>query len=171
MSATATAPERQERHRRALSKAFAARVLAVQGLYQAEVLGLQDIGLLDQDYRAPRLGVRLADIGAKAVDPALLDDLMQGAWTQREDLDHMISGLLTASWRVERLDSVLRALLRVGLYELAEHRDRPAQLIIQQFVQIAGAFWSDKVPGLVNATLDTAAQTLRDMEAEAPKPS
>ena len=150
--------------RRGPSKATTARMLAVQSLYQAEILGLQDTKTIIDEYRGQALNIKLRDIEAKSVDDALLRDILLNAWAQAKELDDMISAVLSDEWRLERMDAVLRAILRAGMYELANHTMGPAKMIIRQYVRIAESFFSGKIPGAVNAMLDKAARILRENE-------
>ena len=144
----------------AVSPKFAARVLAAQALYQLET---------NEDARAEpaideclgfRQKDRLATIGAQAMDQALFRDLVTGAFAETEALDNMLLGVLNQDWTIERLDPVLRALLRAAAYELGQVDAKVPQRLIAQYVQIAQGFFAGKEPGLANATLDALARAL-----------
>ena len=69
--------------------------------------------------------------------------------------------MLTPDWPLERLESVLRAILRAGAYELLARPDVPAPVVISEYLEIGHAFFAGKEPGLVNGVLDRLARTLR----------
>ena len=77
----------------------------------------------------------------------------------------MITPALSAEWPLERLEAVLRAILRAGAYELFARADVPLKVVITEYVDIAHAFFEGKEPGLVNAVLDRIGRVLRTDEA------
>ena len=92
--------------------------------------------------------------------------LVEGVAREREDLDDMIAGALAEDWPLDRLETVLLVILRAGTFELDEWRDIPARVVINEYMDIAHAFFSDKEPGLVNGVLNGLARTLRMEEFE-----
>jgi N utilization substance protein B len=97
-------------------------------------------------------------------DPALFADIVRGAADDRERLDSNISAALTPDWPLARLDSVLRAILRAGAYELLHRPDVPPRVSISEYTAIAYAFFTGKEPGLANGLLDRLARLLRAEE-------
>jgi N utilization substance protein B len=71
---------------------------------------------------------------------------------------------LTPDWPLARLDSVLRAILRAGAFELVHRADVPARVIISEYTAIAYAFFTGREPALANGVLDRLARTLRASE-------
>jgi N utilization substance protein B len=65
-----------------------------------------------------------------------------------------------------RVDSVMRAILRAGTYELGKRKDIPARVTIKEYVDVAGAFFGREEAGMVNAVLDAMARHLRAEEFE-----
>ena len=63
-----------------------------------------------------------------------------------------------------RVDSILRAILRAGVFELMERPDVPARVIINEYINVAHAFFSDDEPRVVNGVLDKIAHKLRPAE-------
>lgn len=144
--------------------------MAAQALYQIEMTGADPETVLRE-----RLDERLKDGGqdlkAADVDRALFAKLVRGAAAQRGELDDMLSAVLAEEWPVERLETLLRAVLRAGTYELAEHRETPARVIISQYLDVTDAFFGGKEPGLVNGILDRIGHALRPEEFTAPPAS
>jgi N utilization substance protein B len=66
-----------------------------------------------------------------------------------------------------RVDSILRAILRGGVFELMERRDVPARVAINEYIEVAHAFFDDDEPKVVNGVLDRLARRLRPKEFEA----
>jgi N utilization substance protein B len=62
------------------------------------------------------------------------------------------------------VDSILRAILRCGVFELVARRDVPARAVIDEYVAVAGAFFGGDEPGFINAALDGIARRKRAAE-------
>ena len=139
---------------------FAARILAVQALYQAAVRAEVQVRDIVAEFLGAAQADRLEAIGAKSFDQALFSRLVTGAFGESEQLDDMILGVLSQSWQIERLDPVLHALLRAAAHELGQAEIEAPQKLISQYVQIAEGFFEGKEPGLINATLDALGRAL-----------
>jgi transcription antitermination protein NusB len=140
----------------------AARLAAVQALYQLELAGASVetvIAEFAHDGLRRDVELPLAD-----VDDALFNSLVRGVSARRDELDQLIRTALTPDWPLERLESVLRATLRAGAYELLARRDVPLPVVISEYLEVGHAFFSGKEPGLINGVLDRLARTLRSDE-------
>lgn len=138
----------------------AARLAAVQALYQIEVAGATPANAVGEFLRH-HLGREGEGEDFGAADEHLFADLVEGTCARREELDRAISAALTPDWPLERLEITLRAILRAGAYELLARPEVPARVAITEYVDIAHAFFSGKEPGFVNGVLDRLARTLR----------
>lgn len=151
-----------------------ARLAAVQALYHTEMSGqVPDRVLADFLEHGIGAKVMLAPDGDDQTssaevehaladpDPLLLTSIFRGTLARRDDFDEMIAGALSSDWTVERLESVLRAILRAGACELADFPDVPVRVVISEYVDIAHAFYSGPEPGLVNAVLDRIGRVVR----------
>lgn len=140
-----------------------ARLGAVQALFQIEFTGAADEAVLSEflDYRLAELAEAA---GAAAIDRDFFASLVNGIAARREELDGLIGPLLVKGWKLERLDSVLRAILRAAAFELAARSDVPTRVVINEYVEIAHAFFADREAGFVNAVLDPLARRLRPTE-------
>jgi transcription antitermination protein NusB len=141
-----------------------ARLTAVQALYQLELnLGV-DPETVVREFARHRFGQEIDGDQYGEADPALFSDIVRGVAAGQEQLDAMISSVLTEEWPLPRLDSVLRAILRAGVYELAHRRDVPPRVSISEYTAVAHAFFVGKEPGLANGVLDRLGRTLRAAE-------
>lgn len=141
----------------------AARLSAVQALYSMEITGVTAEEAIDE-FRQ-----RLADEPRGKLaqpDGELVTFLVRGATVERELLDEVIGKALSRDWTVDRLESVLRAILRAGAFELKARPQTPVRVVISEFVDVAHAFYAGPEPGLVNAVLDKVARVLRADEIE-----
>jgi len=144
-----------------VARRSAARLAAVQALYQMEMTGVSiDDALRDaKDRRANEPRGRMAE-----PDSSLLGQIVRGAGADLVAIDQLIGSALSNEWTVERLEAVLRAILRAGAWELGARVQTPARVCISEWVDVAHAFYSGPEPGLINAVLDRLAQILRPEE-------
>jgi N utilization substance protein B len=148
-----------------------ARLAAVQALYQIELTGTSPDRVL-REFVAHRIG----DATAGARDDAAADEavgeadrelfaaIVRGASERRAALDAMVGSALAPGWTLERMDRVLRALLRAGAYELFARPETPARVAITEYVAVANAFYEGREPAFVNGVLDKLARVLRPDE-------
>jgi len=161
-----------ERGRRLAGERRAARLAAVQALYQWEMNGAGDPHIVVREFiehRFGRLSIEPAmaeGISLGADGRALFENVMAGAAEHAAEVDSMIAAVLTEDWTVERLDAILRAVLRCGAYELAYRPDIPAKVTISEYIAVADAFLDTKETSLVNGLLDQLARQLRSAEVE-----
>lgn len=145
---------------RAANKRGAARLAAVQALYQMDVAGS---GLLETtaEYESFRLGKEIDGDLYREADPQWFRAILSGVVENQKSVDPIIREALLDDWPLSRIDSILRAILRAGTYELAHRKDVPVAVIVSEYVDIAKAFFEEDEPKLVNAVLDRLARRLR----------
>jgi transcription antitermination protein NusB len=145
-----------------------ARLAAVQALYQIDL----------NDTPAETVIAELRERGEDEegfgeADDALFADIVHGAIANRDDLDALLNEMLAPDWTLARLEVVLRAVLRAGAYELLARLEIPARVVLNEYIDIAHAFFSGKEPKLVNGVLDRVGHRLRasefDGETAAPR--
>jgi N utilization substance protein B len=142
----------------------AARLAAVQAIYQIEMTD-GNPRVVIAEFNKYRLNPFDADGDELvAADEAMFAELVGGTYERLPDLDARIAKVLTADWPIERLEMVLRAILRLGAYELSERQDVPARVVITEYLDIAHAFFAGKEPGMVNGVLDRLAHAVRPQE-------
>jgi N utilization substance protein B len=156
----AKAPRRTDRQG---SKRSAARLAAVQALYQAEMTGIAGRALT-AEFVKHRLGREIDGDRYAPADEALFRVIAEGAETRHAEIDALISGALTPDWPLERLDAVLRAILRAAAFELVGHIEAPVRVVIAEYVDLGHAFFEGKETGLINAVLDRLGRDLRPAE-------
>jgi N utilization substance protein B len=83
---------------------------------------------------------------------------------EQRQLDPLIDQQLAEGWRLNRVDSILRAVLRSGAFELFMREDVPARVVITEYVDIAHAFFGEDEPKVVNGILDRLARKARAAE-------
>ena len=141
-------------------RAGAARLAAVQALYQMDVAGS---GILEitAEYEQFRLGKEVDGAQYREADAQWFRAILSGVVENQKNVDPIIRQALTDDWPLSRLDSTLRAILRAGVYELMQRGDVPVAVIVSENVDIAKAFYEDDEPKLVNAVLDRVSRRVR----------
>lgn len=151
-------PARSDTRRRARS---AARLYAVQALFQMEASG-QTAEAVAAEFETHRMGLPLDD-GAPPLaegDTQLFRRLVGTAVNEQAKVDQLTHRALVATWPIDRIDPVLRALFRAAGAEMLS--DTPPKVVITEFVDVARAFFPDgKEAGFVNAVLDHMAREAR----------
>jgi N utilization substance protein B len=138
----------------------AARLAAVQALYQQEMEGTRMPTLLDE-FHQHRLGATIEDVEYADAEVDFFDDLVKGVDARRDEIDAAIAGKLAAGWSLERLDKPMRQILRAGTYELLARIDVPTATVISEYVDVADAFYDKREKGFVNGLLDGVAKAVR----------
>ena len=141
----------------------AARLAAVQAIYQMELTGIdaEDVAheFIEHRFGAPVDG----NVGIEP-DADFFGAVVRGVPHHQVEIDRAIAKCLAADWRLERVDSILRAILRAAAFELIGRPDVPARVVIDEYVEIAHAFFSADEPNFVNAALDKMAHRKRARE-------
>jgi transcription antitermination protein NusB len=138
-----------------------ARLAAVQALYQLELNPALGAEAVVREFARYRLGQEIEGDQLAEADPTFFADIVRGVADDQERLDADLSAALVEDWPLPRLDSVLRAILRAGAWELAHRSDVPARVSISEYTSIAYAFFTGKEPALANGVLDRLGRRLR----------
>ena len=145
------------------SSRSAARLATVQALYQMDMTGI-DLNDVVTEFEAHRLGQEVEGDQYCEAEGSFFHDLVHGVVRDQRQLDPMIDEQLAEGWRLSRIDSILRAVLRSGAFELSTRDDVPARVVITEYVDIAHAFFKDEEPKVVNGVLDRLARKVRPDE-------
>jgi N utilization substance protein B len=133
----AKGPERKANRR------GAARLAAVQALYQMDIAG-----------------AGINDIFAE-FESHWLGNEVEGVVRDQAKLDPLIDDALSKGWPLKRIDAILRAVMRAGAYELEHRKDVPGRVVVSEYVDVAHAFVEAEETGMVNAVLDQIARQFR----------
>ena len=142
-----------------------ARLAAVQALYQRQMEGTKVDELLVEFHRH-RLGERIDDEDHEGeqlaeVEVDFFNDLVRGVDARRDEIDEVVTAKLSDGWTLTRLDKTMVQILRAGTYELLARADVPAAAAINEYVDVAKAFFDDREAKFVNGILDAVAKDAR----------
>jgi N utilization substance protein B len=147
-----------------------ARLAAVQALYEMEIAGISatDVldGFLNERWNLSGQGRKKGEedeetAGLAEPDGKLMNELVNGAAARKSELDRLIGAALSGGWTEARLETLLRAILRAGTFELLALADIPARAVISEYVDVAKAFYEGPETAMVNGVLDNLARRLR----------
>lgn len=138
----------------------AARLAAVQALYQHQMEGTAQARLLDE-FHQHRLGREIEDAHYAEAEVDFFDDLVIGALARQEEIDGLVASKLAEGWSLARLDKTMVQILRAGTYELLARADVPTGAAISEYVDVAHAFFEEREAKFVNGVLDAVAKEVR----------
>ena len=114
------------------------------------------------------LNVRTGEAGEggmrRDADRPLFKDVVEGTVAHKDELEQTVSAALAEDWTWKRIDRLVRAILLAGAYELMHRRDVPPRVAINEYVEIAHAFYDQGEPTFVNSVLDRVARQARSAE-------
>ncbi|HEY2613432.1 MAG TPA: transcription antitermination factor NusB [Reyranella sp.] len=145
------------------SRRQAARLAAVQALYQWQEGEHAPAEIIEQF-----LNVRTGEAGEggmrRDADRPLFKDVVEGTVAHKDELEQTVSAALAEDWTWKRVDRLVRAILLAGAYELLHRRDVPPRVAINEYVEIAHAFYDQGEPSFINSVLDRVARQARSAE-------
>jgi N utilization substance protein B len=141
----------------------AARLAAVQALYQMDLAGTGLNEILAQ-FESHWIGREVEGAQYLPAEAAFFRDIVGGVLREQLRLDPLIDDALSKGWPLKRIETVLRAVMRAGAYELDHRRDVPARVIVSEYVDVAHAFVEGDETGMINAVLDQLARQMRATE-------
>ena len=140
-----------------------ARLGAVQALYERDIAGKAVTDVI-AEFEAHWLGQTIEGDEYKEPDVGFFRDIVSGVLADQRAIDRAVDDQLSRGWPLTRIDSVMRAILRAGGYELLRRGDVPARVVIKEYVDVAGSFFEREEAGMINAVLDHLARRARPQE-------
>ncbi len=149
-----------------------ARLTAAQGLYEMEITGASLDAILmdflasrwkDQDEQPDDNG-EIAELAAP--DKKKFGAIVKGVYENKKQIDEILTGALSEGHDLEKLDVLLRCMLRAAAFEMFFLPNVPVRVVINEYVDLAHAFYSENEPSLINGVLDRIAKVVRGQELE-----
>ncbi|MFO1098048.1 MAG: transcription antitermination factor NusB [Xanthobacteraceae bacterium] len=156
MSGTAKEPRKANRR-------GAARLAAVQALYQMDIAGTPLHDIL-ADFERHWIGREIEGEQYLPAEAGFFREIVTGVVAEQRRLDPLVDHALAAGWPLKRVEAILRSVLRAGAYELDKRHDIPARVVISEYVDVASAFVDRDETGMINAVLDQIAHQVRPVE-------
>lgn len=137
-----------------------ARLAALQALYQIEASG-SPARIVAKEFVDHRIDEVIDDTPLEKADVKFFTDIVTGVHERLDEIDEQIKSNLSEDWTMERIESVARAALRAGVYEIIARVDVPTKVIINEYIDATKAFFDDGTPSFVNGVLDKVAKDKR----------
>ena len=134
----------------------AARLAAVQALYQMKMTGAIPTDIIEEFVHF-RLHLTEENYGLGIPDTQLFRDLASGTASHLNHIDPLISSALSDEGTLDKLETTLQAILQVGVFELISPLETPTEVVINEYVDLTHAFYEKQTVGLVNGVLDNIA--------------
>jgi len=141
----------------------AARLNAVQALYQMEVTGKGLVEIL-AEFETFWIGQEVEGEQYKPAEIEFFRSIVGGVLENQVAIDRSVDKALTEGWPLRRIEALMRAILRAGVFELLKRGDIPFRVVIKEYVDVAGAFFDRDEAGMINGVLDTLARKIRAQE-------
>src|SRR5690606_16255940 len=151
-------PKRDSAKPRVANQRGAARLAAVQALYQMDV-GRASLEDTLAQFGSFHLGREIEGEQYLPADADFFRQIVTGVAKHQLQIDPSVDKALAEGWPIERVDATLRAILRAAAFELLRRKDIPARVVISEYVDVARAFYEDDASGLVNGALDAIARS------------
>ena len=141
----------------------ASRLAAVQALYEMDLAGVSSEAVVES-FRGDHWWTGGDEDELIEPDPTLFAELVRGVTARRDEIDTIVRSGLSEDWPFSRLEDVLKAILRAGVFELLARTNVPPRVVISEYVNVTHAFFLEREPGMANAVLDRVARVLRPEE-------
>lgn len=135
-----------------------ARARAVQALYQWQLTG-QNVSDVESQF--------LAEEDMNGVDVGYFSTLLHEVPANLKSFDEHLASVIDRG--IDAVDPVERAVLRLGVCELALHPEVPYRVAINEAVELAKVYGAEQGHKYVNGVLDKLARKLRKAETGARK--
>lgn len=152
-----------------IRKKSGARLAAVQAVYMVSFSGLS-VDEVIQDFLRGEVGRFAIEedlikgeemVELSEIDKSYFEKLVKGIHLKKEDLENSLRLYLKDGGAYDRMNATMQALLLSAVYELSYTRDIDTKVIIQEYVDLAYAFFSKNEPKMINALLDQIAKNVR----------
>lgn len=147
-----------------------ARLAAVQANYMI-AYGQLPVDEVIEDFISGKIGrfvidnreaedkENLVEIGP--IDTEYFEKLVRGIQTKKEDLEKSLNLFLRGEWSYDKMNGTMQALLLSAVYEITNTTSVDTKVLIQEYVDLAYAFFTKNEPKMVNALLDQIAHSVR----------
>lgn len=147
--------DRREEQRIRMS---ATRLAAVQASYELDMMGVPVNEVLSEFATDRWINADEETIDELArPKPEVLKELVQGVAQHSNEIDAALAPVIAGERKLNELENVLRAILRMATYELIYRSNVPARTVLSSYTEISDAFFDDDGPqikliaGIINA--------------------
>lgn len=139
----------------------AARLGAVQALYQLDMDADTNVDQTVSEFLRLRLGQEVDGETYATADGEFFEDVVRGVSGRKQEFDELLKAVLTKTWTVDRVERILKCIIRSAIYELIARPDVPTKVILNEYLDVTHSFYGGAEPGFVNGVLDRLAKDIR----------
>ena len=152
-----------------IRKKSGARLAAVQATYMAAFTDVS-VDEVVEDFKSGEIGRYAIEEDAlngeqmvelEEIDQPYFENLVRGVHAKKQDLEKALRSYLKDGSAYDHMNATMQALLLCAVYELGYTTDIDAKVIIQEYVDLAYAFFMKNEPKMINALLDQIAKNVR----------
>src|SRR5262245_51866586 len=121
-------PSRDDKDARKANRRGAARLAAVQALYQMDLAGT-GLNEILAEFESYWIGREVEGAQYLPAEAAFFRDIVSGVVREQRELDPLVDKVLAQGWPLKRIEAILRAVLRAGAYELGRRSDVAARAV------------------------------------------
>ena len=147
-----------------------ARLAAVQATYMAH-FGELPVDQVIEDFKQGKIGRFVIDednltqteemVEISPIDIEYFTNLVKGVHQKKESLEKSLNLYLNEKWDFDKMNGIMQAILLCAVYELTYTLDIDTKVLIQEYVDLAYAFFEKNEPKMINALLDQIAHAVR----------
>jgi len=137
-----------------------ARLAAVQALYEMDQTGKSARATV-REFMEDRLGLGPDGTPIEDADPDLFKSIVNAVVDNQARIDNAILARLAEGWKLTRLDTTMRALMRAAGGEFIAHQELSDAVILDEYVSLAHDFFDDGDAKFANALLQNVGRDLR----------
>jgi len=152
-----------------IRKKSGARLAAVQATYMT---AFSDISVDEviEDFKSGEIGRYAIEEDAltgehtvelSEMDIPYFENLVRGVQAKKQDLETSLRSYLKDGSSYDHMNATMQALLLCAVYELGYTTDVDTKILIQEYVDLAYAFFMKNEPKMINALLDQIAKNVR----------
>lgn len=139
------------------------RFCALQNLYRSEFFDhISDVGVINGNKSEEFSKAFLTEsISLADMDEKFFKQLFEQTRGNLHKVDSVIAKNLSKNWSIDRIDPVAKCILRLGITELMFFKDTPPNVIFNEYIEIAKAFFERPEVSFINGVLNKVAESVR----------
>ena len=138
------------------SNKSSSRLFAIQILYEMELNG-KSFEVIQKNF-SNNYYTELEKINNQGKpNKSYIEKLVKGASKNQKTIDDLIS-LNLKNWKLSRIESLVRSILRISIYELLYETNVPKKVIFNEYIEITKFFFDGEESSLINAVLDAVSK-------------
>ena len=138
------------------SNKSSSRLFAVQILYEMELNG-KSFEVIQKRFSDDYYSELEKINNQGKPNKSYIEKLVKGASKNQKKIDDLIS-LNLKNWKLSRIESLVRSILRISIYELLYETTVPKKVIFNEYIEIAKFFFDGEESSLINAVLDAVSK-------------